>query len=254
MVTFSFIHAEFADLRVNFLCEQEVLRLSLSVIKTRDQDFQFCVFLCIRDFPFCELTLADRRKIPILLVPDFCEFWSMFVLLGLLLSISEGFTFICVFQFCTSVFPLWLNFGIVFLYLHGVRGNTRIIKEIRVWNELMMVFTLSNRQSKSTVNRHCRCFCILEIERTGSGECLLCYWLLFKQEWPYILMTRKYFWKSLIVFPCQQFPTAKYESTISLLSKTLSFWWGPRKFITDYLVLNYAHVWIDVLLRTSSID
>ena len=74
LVTFSFIRAEFADFRVNFVCEQEVLPLSLSVTKTRDQDFQFCVFLCIRDFPFCELTFADRRKIPILLVSAFCEF------------------------------------------------------------------------------------------------------------------------------------------------------------------------------------
>ena len=150
----------------------------MSVIKTRDQDFQFCVFLCIRDFPFCELTLADRRKISILLVPDFCEFWSMFVLLGVLLSISEGFTFICVFQFCTSVFPLWLNFGIVFLYLHGVRGNTRIIKEIRVLNELMMVFFICypvDKQSRPLVKERLYCtivasICILETEWTGIGK------------------------------------------------------------------------------------
>ena len=65
----------------------------------------------------------------------------------------------------------------MFLYLHGVRGKIRIIKEIRVLNELMMVFMLSHRQTKSSVNRGCRCFCILETERTGSGECLQYYLL-----------------------------------------------------------------------------
>ena len=59
-------------------------------------------------------------------------------------------------------------------------------------NELFMVFVLSNRQTKSSVNRHCRWFCILETERTGSGECLLCHWSLFKQN---DLNTKKTFYE-----------------------------------------------------------
>ena len=92
-----------------------------------------------------------------------------------------------------------------------LNAKPELLKHIQILNKLLMVFLLSNRQKKSSVNRHCRCFCILETERTGGGEYLLCHWLLFKQN---DLNTKKTFNEIEKQENC--------ESPISLCSKTLS--------------------------------
>ena len=157
---------------------------------------------------FCELTFGGKVQ--------FCLFkFSMS-------NKSCLFNLVCCFQFLRDL-PLsaYLIFchcrsfdsllALCFYFCMELNGKPELLKHMQILNELLMVFLLSNRQTKSSVNRHCRCFCIIETERTGSGECLLCHWLLFKQN---DLNTKKTFHEIAKQENCQ--------SPISLCSKTLS--------------------------------
>ena len=126
------------------------------------------MFLCLCDFQFCELTLGGKVQ--------FCLF-KFFVN-----NKSRLFNLVCCFQFLRDL-PVSAYFNLkplsfcydsllalCFYFCMELNAKPELLKHIQVLNELLMVYLLSNRQTKSSVNRHCRCFCILETERTGSGE------------------------------------------------------------------------------------
>ena len=127
-----------------FVREVKVIQLSLSLIKT----FSFSCFCVHVTFRFTSLPSVVDFSFAFLDISIFSPLWFFYDKLILALR----------FYFCMEL-----------------NVKPELLKYIQVLNELLMVFLFSNRQTKSSVNRHCRCFCILETERTGSGECLLCY-------------------------------------------------------------------------------
>ena len=158
-----------------FVCEAKVVHLSLSVVSTSSSVLRVPVFIWLyilwaylhqsSPVQFLEFRWTLR---------DVCQTWSV------AFNWPKEFTFpphVSILPYCC---PFMIKYWrCVSISTWSWRQNQNYESIYSSWINVWWFFchSIDKVQCKQA---HCRCVCILETERTGSGECHL---LLFKEKW-----------------------------------------------------------------------